>query len=246
MYVLAIETTGKYGSVSLSDGSGRFATHRSDEEMNHLRDVISLADRCLTDLGIRTENLDYVAASVGPGSFTGIRIGVSTARAMAQMLGVPCVAVPTLDGMAEKALEYVQSEYVCTIINARRKQTYGAIRKIGDDGKSWTDHLKPGQYMIDEICEKAIETASMVCFTGDGVDAYGEIITESIPENALEIAGTDVRYQDAEAVCRLANKMIERGEGIVSYDELMPDYMRKSEAETKLEEGSLSSKIGMR
>ena len=100
MKVLAIETTGKYGSASVIDDDGRVFSASSSEEMNHLRGMITLIDEAVREAGITKDELTHVAASVGPGSFTGIRIGVTTARIMSQMLEVPCIAVSTLEAMA--------------------------------------------------------------------------------------------------------------------------------------------------
>ena len=105
MKVLAIETTGKYGSASVIDDDGRVFSASSSEEMNHLRGMITLIDEAVREAGITKDELTHVAASVGPGSFTGIRIGVTTARIMSQMLGVPCIAVSTLEAMAVRALD---------------------------------------------------------------------------------------------------------------------------------------------
>jgi tRNA threonylcarbamoyladenosine biosynthesis protein TsaB len=130
MKILAIETTGKYGSASVIDDEGRIWSAESREEMNHLKGIISLIDEALAAAGITKNDLTHIAASIGPGSFTGIRIGVTTARTMAQMLDIPCIAVSSIEALAEGALSDAISAgalYVVPIINARRHQTYGAI-----------------------------------------------------------------------------------------------------------------------
>lgn len=130
MKILAIETTGKYGSASVIDETGRVFSASSSEEMNHLRGMITLIDEAVRAAGISKDELTHVAASVGPGSFTGIRIGVTTARIMSQMLGIPCIAVSTLEAMAKRALDAAISSgalYVVPVINARRHQTYAGV-----------------------------------------------------------------------------------------------------------------------
>ena len=127
MYILAIETTGKFGSVSLIDNKGTAIGYlETTDPMSHLKNLIPMIKKLLEDAGIEKKQLTHVAVSVGPGSFTGIRIGVSTARALCQCLNIPAVAVPTLDSFLYKAeaRNVRDSEIVCAIINARRNQVY--------------------------------------------------------------------------------------------------------------------------
>ncbi len=103
MYILALETTGKYGSAAVIDGMGNVFQSSSTDVMNHLQDIMTLTSDCLAQAGITVSQLTHVAASVGPGSFTGIRIGVTTARTLGQVLKIPCIAVSTLEAMALQA-----------------------------------------------------------------------------------------------------------------------------------------------
>ena len=106
MYILAIETTGPFGSVALvSEEENKcvvLGEMTSADEMNHLKDLLPQASRLLESAGVKKSELTHIAVSAGPGSFTGIRIGVSTARALAQALDIPCVSVPTLDAFLYK------------------------------------------------------------------------------------------------------------------------------------------------
>ena len=243
MYILSIETTGKYGSVALIDSDGNITSKNSNEEMNHLKDIMFLADECLKAKGIESTYIDAVAASIGPGSFTGIRIGVSTARGIAEMLNIPCISISSLEGMAALADAHVREEvrFFAPIINARRGQLYGALFK--KSGAKYEAVLSEKQYMIDEFLEelKKIDAVEkQIIFIGDGIDAYEEEIREA---GEYRLADEDWRYQDAASVTKLALQNYESS-NIISYDELLPNYMRKSEAEMRLESGTLSNKIG--
>lgn len=256
MNILAIETTGKYGSAAVIDGHGDVAMVRSFGELEHLTEIIELVADSITDAEIGKEDLTHIAASIGPGSFTGIRIGVTVARTIGQALDLPCIAVSSLHGLYVLATEsdrFVMANsardpaYVCTIINARRHQVYGALWRDGEAV------LPERQYMIEEILD---ETAGLfrdhcgepaLIFTGDGVDAYGDIISEwmddvrgdGIIAGSCDIIDEDHRYQRADAVARVA---LARSMRTVTYEELVPEYFRKSEAEMRLEEGTLSRK----
>ena len=94
--ILAIETTGKISAAALLTSDGQIFTARSEDEMNHLRDLIPMIDSIMSEAKLNKNEPDVIAVSAGPGSFTGIRIGMSTAKALAQALDIPAAAVPTL------------------------------------------------------------------------------------------------------------------------------------------------------
>lgn len=251
MYILALETTGPLGSVAIIDDKGNVAQKTSGQEMNHLKELMLMAQQLIYELGIEKKELTAVAASIGPGSFTGIRIGVSSARAIAQALNLPAVGVRTLDAFKEKCNG---SCVIVPIFNARRGQVYGGV--FDEEGG---DILKSGPYMLEDVLEAIkVELAdrfqstscgmpltSKVVFYGDGVDAYEERLddfTEQLRQEKVAVivekAPKEVRYQDGEMIARVALKQFCKGETL-SVEQLLPDYMRATEAEQKLKDGSL-------
>lgn len=254
MKILAIETTGKYGSASVIDETGNVYSAASSEEMNHLRGMITLIDEAIREAGITREELTHVAASVGPGSFTGIRIGVTTARIMSQMLGIPCIGVSTLAAMAERALERAISAgalYVVPVINARRHQTYAgvyeAVFTTDCEQQSAVPVMEEKQYMIEDLLEElrgmlSEHSGAAAFFIGDGIDSYGDIIRSSLPEGSYVFAEEELRYQHAESVAGIALKKAEAGDTL-TYNRLLPEYMRLAEAEQRLKAGTLSDRI---
>lgn len=252
MKILAIETTGKYGSAAVICDDGRVFSAASYEEMNHLKGMMTLIDEAICEAGIAKSELTHVAASVGPGSFTGIRIGVTTARVMAQMLGIPCIAVPTLQAMAERSLDKAiasESVFVASVINARRHQTYAGVYEAAftsdHEHSAAVPVLEEKQYMIEELLEKLsgmTAEGAKVFFTGDGIDAYRDIIESTMSSDSYVLADEDIRYQHAESVARIALRRAKAGQ-VLSYNELMPEYMRLAEAEQRLRAGTLSDRI---
>ena len=274
MYILAVETTGKYGSAAVIDDDGRLFCASSDAEMNHLTGMISLIDEAVCKAGISKKDLTHIAASVGPGSFTGIRIGVVTARTMAQMLDVPCIGVSSLDGMALRVLDDAREKgcrYIVPLINARRHQTYaGSWMTFLPDDTIWREDpsepmyvqkLEERQYMIEELLdvlssgiaqpesaaggrEQSLKDmpGSTIYFTGDGVDAYKEIIESTLPEGVYIFANEELRYQHAGSIAMIALRKAGMGQ-VLGYNELMPEYMRLAEAEQRLRAGTLSDRI---
>ena len=252
MYILAMETTGPVGSVAVIDQDGNTASKCSTEVMSHLKELIPMTEALLKEKDISKSELSAVAASIGPGSFTGIRIGVSTARALSQALGLPAVAVPSLESFRVKCNGL---SMIVPIFNARRGQVYGAV--FEEDG---SDILKPGPYMLTDVL-KAIKdnleekrsdlpcgmpVMETITFYGDGIDAYGKELEafeqELMKENyvfRILLAEKEVRYQHAELVAKTALDKFKKGE-TCSYEELKPDYMRVTEAEQKLKDGTLA------
>ena len=265
MYILAIETTGKAGSVALvkvdcetglpggrqAADSKTLAFKTIEGSMSHLRELVPTVSAVLADAGVSKNEISYVAASVGPGSFTGIRIGVSTARALSQALGLgEAIAVPSLTAFMYKkevraacltagrpaCIEHVSDghdrQVICVIINARRGQVYGRLDGYTDDGPYMLSD------MLDVIRERVFAEGREVLFFGDGIDAYESQINDALAGvGKYAFADADIRYQDAESVAFCAAENLEKYK--VPTAELLPDYMRKAEAEQKLEAGQL-------
>ncbi len=255
MYILGIETTGPVGSVALYDldGDRPTALKTTEEPMGHLRNLMAMASDLLEEAGAVPSDIQLVACSVGPGSYTGIRIGVTSARAIAQALGVPCVPVGALDQFRQVAMR--TRHPLAVIFNARRGQVYGAVYRYEEQERTLeydavvkvpvvVDVLPPGPYMLTDVLEKTADLPGVV-FYGDGVDAYREQLegmtlapeTERYPSAALT-----VRAAIAE-VLHAAEAAAAPGElepGTTSFRELLPRYMRETEAEQKLKDGTLA------
>jgi len=256
MFILAIETTGKHASVALIDEQGRIHEVDSDATFNHLRSLIPMTDRLLADGGIAPGDLACVAVSIGPGSFTGIRIGVSTARALSQALDIPVTGVSSLRAFAYNAPDY--DGLICPVFDARRGQVYGgAFRwRRGAIEEAVTpaaieDVVAPGAYELEAFLALVASAAANgkpqgVMFFGDGTETYRQEIESRfardeasetgqspISDIRFEFAPEEIRFQRASSVARLAQEQFNRGE-TYRFEELMPDYMRKAEAERRL------------
>jgi len=208
MYILAFETTGKNASVACIDEEGELICENSDGTYNHLQSLIPMTSSLLKKSGIAVRDISCVAASAGPGSFTGIRIGVTTARAFAQAAGIPCIAVPTLQTFVYNVEDY--QGLVCPMLDARREQIYGGAYIWAEDKTDIKTVIPGGAYGADEYLELLPELGVCdIMFFGDGM-------------------------QKASSVAKMALKLWNEGKQI-SYGGFTPMYMRKAEAERKLE-----------
>lgn len=241
MNILAIETTGAEASVAIINENEEVSMEASDQKLNHLQNLMPMVDILLSKRRMTIDDVDYIAVSEGPGSFTGIRIGVSSARALAQALDLKTISVPTL-----KSFLYHDSNYkgiICPIFDARRSQVYGGAYQWIDGNAS---EVVPGSaYDLDELLEllelevKKEKLKKEITFFGDGIIPYIEKIREwqssSLNDDIRVLfAEDDMKLQKASSVARLALKIYQEGKTKNLYD-LKPVYMRKAEAERKLE-----------
>ena len=228
MYILALESTGPHASVAVIDEKGKVTELNNEGTLNHLENLMPMARELLDGAGIALSDITAIAASAGPGSFTGIRIGVTTVRALAQTLGIPAISVETLKSFAYGAKDF--DGVICSCIDARRNQCYAGAFKW-EDGKL-IEKIPSGPYMIDEFLEMAAGLGENTIFFGDGLGRYGEKIYAL--EN-VSAAGPDERLQHGSYVAKMALDIYNEG-GMIDYAALEPIYMRKAEAERKREE----------
>lgn len=250
MYILALETTGKQASAAIIDEQGQVWEETSAEELNHLQNLIPMVETLLEKCKLTMGDITAIAASEGPGSFTGIRIGIATARALGQALHLPVIGVPTLASFVyhlpgDKGL-------ICPIFDARRNQVYGGVYRWVTE-EQWTPVIADGAYELSELLalfkallEKEANDSSVdsfgreVIFFGDGVPVYREQIqhwqeSELIDGLHIRWADGDDGRQRASSVARLALEKYRQGEMTDAFS-LKPVYLRKAEAERKLEE----------
>lgn len=238
MYILAIETTGPHCSVAIIDKDGIVAEAFSKGTMNHLQFLMPLTKQLLTDCGLQLGDIGVIAVSAGPGSFTGIRIGVSSARGLAQVLGCKITPVETLKAFAHHVPEY--DGLICPIFDARRNQVYGGAYIWEND--EIVEVVPGGPYMLDEyltLLEEAIALSGFdrLQFFGDGLKPYGQKVEAWASGHPLQItfAPEEHRYQEAGSVARLGLEEVKKG-NVREYDNVFPNYMRIAEAQKNLDD----------
>lgn len=237
MYILAIETTGAFASVALMKDDKIIGHVSGNDRFSHLQNLMPQVETVIKENKLSIGDIDLIAVSNGPGSFTGIRIGVSTARALSQILDIPCVAVPSLEALAMRgAKAHAAGEQecpllICPMLDARRSQVYAGGYFIKDGYP--VEEIKAGPYMLDEFLAKAAGY-DQILVLGDAMDKYADKMAEIRPEGTLDTP-EDIRYQDASCVAALGAKLYAENGGL-SYNEVQPEYMRMAEAERKLKE----------
>jgi tRNA threonylcarbamoyladenosine biosynthesis protein TsaB len=185
----------------------------------------------LRQTGIPLQEVGGLAVSEGPGSFTGLRIGMATAKGLAQGRGIPLVGVPTLLALAHRG--YGSQELVCPVMNARRNEIYTALFRFEQDSY---ETLEPYQAVDPrKWAEKLKGLAKPVLFVGDGVEIYAETWQEHLGPRAL-LALPVLRLAVAGTVAWLGRGMLIKGVRDDLYS-LKPMYIRPAEAQAKLQAG---------
>ena len=196
----------------------------------HCEGLMPALDNCMKLAGVTPSELDFIACTSGPGSFTGIRIGAAAAKGLAHAANIGIVAVPTLDALAYNA--FSASQPIVPIIDARRGQVYTASYKW--DGIRLSRTNEYDCVLLTDVLNNLDNTAANAIFVGDAAILSHEQLTTrghfTAPENQA--------YVRASAVGALALTMLEGGCKPLHYNEFTPFYLRKPQAERELEEKS--------
>lgn len=228
MNILAIDASGVAGSVAYLKDGKLVGEYYICDKLTHSETIMPMMEHLKELIGLELETIDVVAVTSGPGSFTGLRIGGATAKAIAMALDVPVIGIPTLDVLAHNI---THTPYViCPIMDARRQQVYTATYQW-QQGKlvQLSDHEG---IMIGELLERI--KGHEVVFVGDGIPVFKEQIVEAMGERA-HFAPSYMMMQRAGVLAELAVEKFEQGE-VVHADDFAPIYLRKSQAERELEE----------
>ena len=228
-WVCALETSSRHAEVALLDPAGRCRSMRCGGELSQGKDLFPSLYRLLEEEGRAPEDLDLLAVDVGPGSYTGIRVGVTAGKVLAAALGKPVVPVNCFDCVvANVDSPYDSSGEMCVapILDAKLGQVYAAVFRLRHDGTPPEPILRDFVGSIEELVLKLPREA--VVF-GDGADRYAEEVTG--------FARGDPGWAQprAEVVARLGRDVFAAG-GSVAPDALVPLYPRVSVAEQKLVE----------
>ena len=216
MKILALDTSGNVASAAIIDEGKLICESILNHKKTHSEKIMPMIDALLSDSETDISEIDLFAAAIGPGSFTGLRIGVATAKALAHATGKGVLGICTLEGLAYNL--FGADGLVCTIMDARRDQVY-------------KEHIAPRALAIDE-CISELEGEKRVYFLGDAVPLFREKIKEELKDAAI-FAPAAALMQRASSV---ASAAYQRREQALSYSELLPFYIRKSQAEREYEE----------
>jgi tRNA threonylcarbamoyladenosine biosynthesis protein TsaB len=220
--ILAIDTSTKTGSAALLDGESLIGEYILNVAMTHSERLLPAIERIMADAGWTGKDLEGIAVALGPGSFTGLRIGMTAAKILAYLWEISLAGVSTLDALARQAGHF--SGLVCPLIDARRGEVYGGIYREGEPLQG------PLNVPVGELLD-LLPPGEEVLFLGDGGEKNWPAIQGSLGERALLAAGPS-RILRASFVGLLGREKLVGGE-VDDPMTLTPFYLRRSEAEIK-------------
>ena len=222
MKLLAIDTSGPVCGVAIQTEQGTRYECAVTNKLTHSVNLLPMIDEAFRATGLTVGDMDRIAVTVGPGSFTGVRIGVSTVKGIAHGAGKPCVAVDALEAMAAGITAF--DGVICPIQDARAGQVYGAAFRAAS-GRP--ERLLPDTPIkIEDYLAAIAPLADRFLFLGDGMPVHREKITAILGERAV-FAPPHQAYLRPGAVAYLASLTDET----VDYQTLMPLYLRAPSAE---------------
>ena len=224
MLLLAFETSAKAGSVALLDGDKLLGESYQNTGLTHSQTIMTMAEDLLKASGKTPQDVQAVAVAAGPGSFTGVRIGVAAAKGFAWGAELPCYGVSTLEAMAE-GLGIYSGVIVCTM-DARRNQVYNAVFKA-ENGKL-TRLCRDRAIALEELKQELLQLEEPIYLVGDGSNLTYNTLREEVPN--LVLPPEHKMHQRAVGVGLLAAAMAEKGEP-GDGNALTPNYLRLSQAE---------------
>ena len=224
MLLLAFETSAKAASVALFEGEKLLGEQYQNTGLTHSQTLMVMAEDTLKTAGKTVDDITAVAVADGPGSFTGVRIGVAAAKGFAWGRELPCYGVSTLEAMA--ATLGVYQGYVCPVMDARRSQVYNALFYVNHG--ECTRVAGDRAISLAELGAELQNLSEPVFLVGDGSIMCYNTLSESVPN--LVLPPEHRMHQRAVGVALLAEKMAQTGQpgdGAA----LTPNYLRLSQAE---------------
>lgn len=226
MKILGIDSSAKSASVAVVDNGKILSSFYINTGLTHSQTLMPMLENALECSGVKLKDIDLIAVNVGPGSFTGIRIGVAAAKGLADTLNIKVCPVSTLESMA---YNLVQSECIAAaVMDARCSQVYtslfrikdGVVERITDDNA----------LLIDQLADVLSRFDEEIVLVGDGADLCYKAMSSKISN--LKIATEAYKYQNASSVCFAAQNVPE--ENYLEGKDIVPEYLRLPQAEREL------------
>lgn len=240
MKILAVDTSGANCSIAITEDEKILADFTVNNNITHSQNLVPMIEEAQKFTGIELSDIDAFACSIGPGSFTGLRIGIATIKGFALSLNKKVIAVPTLLGLAYNISNF--DGIICSIIDAKNDNVYSAIydKDISNNLYQVDDYISDN---ISVLIDKLKKVDGDIMFVGDGVSKYKSLLLDNLQSNTSNIlfAPDYLNCQYASSVARAGLDMAKQNNYSDS-DKLSPLYLKKSQAERELDEKENNSK----
>ena len=236
MKLLAIESSGLVASAAVFADDTIVAEFTVNNKQTHSQTLLPMIDQVVTMSGIDLKEIDAIATTSGPGSFTGLRIGAATAKGLGLALHKPIVPITTLEALAFRLAG--REGNICPMMDARRKQVYTGIYRFADHELVTVSRQKA--IAVEELIRELNALGEAVIFLGDGVTVYQEMLKENM-QVPYSFAPAHLNKQRAGAVGALAEKYYREGKTVTAAEH-QPEYLRVSQAERERAEREAGKK----
>ncbi|HHT97980.1 MAG TPA: tRNA (adenosine(37)-N6)-threonylcarbamoyltransferase complex dimerization subunit type 1 TsaB [Clostridiales bacterium] len=233
MKILALDSSGLVASVALVTEDELLAEYTVNYKKTHSQTLLPMLGEIVTMIGLDLSEIDAIAVSSGPGSFTGLRIGSATAKGLGYALDKPIISVPTLDALAYNL--YGTDKIICPIMDARRKQVYTGLYEFNNN--DFKVVMKSSITGIMDIIKEINNINKEVIFIGDAVPIYKEMIKDNI-KPSFSFSPSHLSRQRAGAVGALSIDYYKNNKTETSFEHA-PVYLRLSQAERELKEKAI-------
>ncbi len=227
MKILAIDTSATAASAAICDENKIIGEFFINTKLTHSRTLMPMVESLLTNTNLQTSDITVIAVNCGPGSFTGVRIGVAAAKGLAFADDLPCIEVSTLESLAYN-LQSAKG-IICSVMDARCAQVYNAL--FNCDGEKLERICKDRALSVAELSEELKSYDERIILVGDGAELCYNAMKELLPN--VELAPISIRFQRASSTAEIAVQKFNDGE-VLSAAELMPMYLRLPQAEREL------------
>lgn len=221
--ILAIDNATMYGNVALTSPLGLLAEHTLLSRLTHSKRLLNSLENILQESDLDWHQLDALAVCLGPGSFTGLRIGLATVKGIAMATGLPLIGVSSLDGLAHQ-LPFARHQ-ICTVLDARKHEIYAAFYESNHQGEV----ARTSDYLVMPPEELAAGIQRPTIFVGDGIEVHGELLRHCLGDLAL-FAPAHIILPRAATIGKLALDLYQH-KSFLDPAAAAPLYIRASDAE---------------
>lgn len=233
MEILAIDTSSKICSVSILEDKNLIIENHNNDEKTHSQKLMPIIDETLKQANLTLDNIDLIACCQGPGSFTGIRIGISTVKAFADVKNIPLIGVTSLESLAYN----IQNDgLIASIIDAKHDNVYFALFNKTQNSYSIVEESMSCN--ISLVIETLKKYSEQITFVGDGAQVHSDLIKSELSN--VQFAPDEQNIQTSISIGLSAFDKF-NAENYTKCYSISPIYLKKSEAEINLENKNLNN-----
>jgi len=230
MNIVAIETATETIGAAARNDSGASAAFTLSGRRRHVETLVPALGDLLAQLELVPSDLHLVAVDLGPGLFTGLRVGVAAAKGLAQALGIGVVGLSSLDILTRAALAHGHKGYVLAAVDARRGEVFASVRELCAGHEETQDVIASGLFAPEELAEALLELGGVpIVGVGDGVQRYSEILG-GVP--GVDCLLRALAYPPPLTLLDQAAALVDAGTSPLDPQSVVPVYMREADAKS--------------